>query len=223
VEYHHRNEGQNVGKKKTAMTGKKYRSRIVEFLPEFPTADLIEHPENWRLHPEQQKQMLAGLLDRYGKIDAIIAYRSEKYGGLVIIDGHQRHEMDEVYPVIVLDVTDTEAAESLMTYNPFAELSGSDTEAYRELLSSVEASELAACKELAMIAASVLGEQVTTGNKESVTLKKVEVKAPPQMVWIVCGIPTNEFGAVSAVVEQLQIIPNVIIEMTPSDWKPEGK
>ena len=200
-----------------------FRSRIKEFIPSFPTKDLKPHPNNWRLHPETQKDLLGGLLDRFGKIDAILAYDSDKFGGRVVIDGHQRQEMDAEYPVILLDVTDDEAAEILMTYNPLSELATQDTDAYRELLATVNAAELEASRELSAIAQAVLGEQVTPDESANVTLKRVEVKAPPQMIWVVVGIPINEFGSVNNIVEQLQMVPNVLVEMTPSDWKPSEK
>ncbi len=208
-------------KKKADTLANKYRSRIVEFLPAFPTADLIEHPENWRLHPEQQKQMLAGLLDRYGKIDAIIAYRSEKYGGLVIIDGHQRHGMDDVYPVLVIDVTDQEASEILLTYNPLAEMSETDKDSYRDLLATIDTQVIEDTKALAFLAEAVLGESVRSDEaSDDALLKKVDVRSPPKMAWTVVGIPITEFGSVSMILEQLKIIDNVIIETTSSDWKP---
>jgi len=200
-----------------------FRSRIKEFIPDFPTKDLKPHPNNWRLHPESQKDLLNGLLDRFGKIDAILAYRSEKLGGTVVIDGHKRQEMDATYPVILLDVTDEEASVILMTYNPLAELATQDTNAYRDLLATIDAVELEQSRELAAIAQAVLGEQVSQDTSADVTLKRVEVKAPPQMIWVVVGIPINEFGSVNNIVEQLQVIPNVLVEMTPSDWKPPGK
>lgn len=215
-----------MGKKKQQVVSGKasYRSRIKQFIPDCSTDDLKAHPNNWRLHPEAQKSLLTGMLGRIGKIDAIIAYESEKYGGLVIIDGHQRQDMDGTYPVIVLDVSDSEASEILMTYNPLAELATQDTEAYRNLLATVDAAELEASRELAMLAQSVLGEEVVaSGSSDDTTLKRVDVKAPPQMIWVVVGVPVNDFGSVNAIVEQLQIVPNVIVEMTPSDWKPPGK
>jgi hypothetical protein len=208
-------------KKKADPLANKYRSRIVEFLPAFPTADLIEHPDNWRLHPEQQKQMLAGLLDRYGKIDAIIAYRSEKYGGLVIIDGHQRHGMDAMYPVLVIDVTDQEASEILMTYNPLAEMSTTDKESYRQLMSSIDDNALRESKSLAKLAEYVMGESVIVSETtEDAVLKRVDVKSPPRYVWAVIGVPVADFGSVNSIIEQLGIIEGVIIETTASDWKP---
>lgn len=215
-----------MGKKKRKAAGDdlvSFRSRIKEFIPSFPTKDLKPHPNNWRLHPEAQKDLLGGLLDRFGKIDAILAYDSDKFGGRVVIDGHQRQEMDAEYPVILLDVTDDEAAEILMTYNPLSELATQDTDAYRELLATVNAAELEASRELSAIAQAVLGEQVTPDESSNVTLKRVEVKPPPQMIWVVVGIPINEFGSVNNIVEQLQMVPNVLVEMTPSDWKPSEK
>lgn len=199
----------------------KYRSRIKEFIPSFPTAQLIEHPENWRLHPEQQKQMLAGLLDRYGKIDAIIAYQSEKYGGLVIIDGHQRHDMDAEYPVIVLDVTDSEASEILMTYNPIAEMSVTDKESYRQLMAALDESALKESEALAALAGYVLDESISvSSDPKDTVIKKVEVKPPAKYVWAVVGIPVADFGSVNGILEQLHIVDGVIIETTASDWKP---
>jgi len=209
-----------MGKKKTA-SDQSYRSRIREFLPDCPTALLKAHPNNWRLHPEQQKDLLRGMLSSIGKIDAILAYQSEKHGGLIIIDGHQRQELDQTYPVIVLDVNDDEATKILMTYNPIADLATQDHELYRDLLASLDADDLKQSRELAMIAQSVLGEQVSSDKPEDVVLKRVDVKAPPERIWVVVGVPLNEYGAVNSIVEQLQLVPNVIVEMTPSDWTPK--
>lgn len=199
----------------------KYRSRVVEFIPDFPTVDLIEHPDNWRLHPEQQKKMLEGLLQRHGKIDAIIAYRSEKYGGLVIIDGHQRHGMDETYPVLVIDVTDAEAAEILLTYNPLGEMSTTDTDSYRELLAAIDANAIEETIAIGLLAEQVLGESIIVSQEQDdATLKRVDVRAPARMAWTVIGIPIVDFGSVNAILEQLNIIDGVIIETTSSDWMP---
>jgi hypothetical protein len=209
-----------MGKKKQH-ADQSYRSRIKEFKPECPTALLKPHPQNWRLHPEQQKDLLRGMLGSIGKIDAILAYESEKHGGLIIIDGHQRQELDATYPVIVLDVNDDEATKILMTYNPIADLATQDHEAYRGLLATIEAEDLRQSKELAMIAQSVLGEQVTSAKAEDVVLKRIDVKAPPERIWVVVGVPVNEFGVINSIVEQLQSVPNVIVEMTPSDWMPK--
>lgn len=161
------------------------------------------------------------MLGSIGKIDAILAYESEKHGGLIIIDGHQRQELDATYPVIVLDVNDDEATKILMTYNPIADLATQDHEAYRELLATIEAEDLRQSKELAIIAQSVLGEQVASDKAEDVVLKRIDVKAPPERIWVVVGVPVNEYGIVNTIVEQLQVVPNVIVEMTPSDWMPK--
>jgi ParB-like chromosome segregation protein Spo0J len=161
------------------------------------------------------------MLGSIGKIDAILAYESEKHGGLIIIDGHQRQELADTYPVIVLDVSDEEATKILMTYNPIADLATQDHEAYRELLATIEAEDLRQSKELAIIAQSVLGEQVTSDKAEDVVLKRIDVKAPPERIWVVVGVPVNEFGVINSIVEQLQVVPNVIVEMTPSDWMPK--
>lgn len=161
------------------------------------------------------------MLGSIGKIDAILAYESEKHGGLIIIDGHQRQELDATYPVIVLDVNDDEATKILMTYNPIADLATEDKEIYRNLMASLEADALKESRELAILAQSVLGEQVVADTTDEVVLKRVEVKAPSERIWMVVGVPVNEFGIVNTIVEQLQAVPDVIVEMTPSDWKPK--
>jgi hypothetical protein len=40
---------------------------IKEFIVEFPAQNLKPHPNNWRLHPEVQKDLLSGLLDPFEK------------------------------------------------------------------------------------------------------------------------------------------------------------
>lgn len=88
----------------------KYKNRVVETLV-IRAGDLLKNDGNWRIHPIFQRQALGGLLESVGKIDALKAYRSSRYGGLTLVDGHLRQEFDpdEEWTVLLLDITDDEA------------------------------------------------------------------------------------------------------------------
>ena len=102
-------------------------------------ADLVPHPRNWRTHPEPQRQALRGVLAEIGYADALLA-RELADGRLQLIDGHLRAEAtpDALVPVLVLDVTDAEAVQLLLTLDPLAGLAGTDTAMLDELLGSVQ-------------------------------------------------------------------------------------
>ena len=69
-----------------------YRNRIKAL--EYVDADnLTAHPGNWREHPAAQAEALKGVLAEVGIAGALLAYRSERQGGaLVVIDGHLRKD-----------------------------------------------------------------------------------------------------------------------------------
>jgi len=115
-----------------------YRNRIVGL--EYVSArDIESHPGNWRDHPKPQVEALRGILAEIGIADAILAYRSERAGGkLVTIDGHLRKDAaPQTWPVLVLDVTDTEADYILATHDPLAAMAQADAAALDALLASV--------------------------------------------------------------------------------------
>ena len=86
------------------------RDRIVE-LRRVPAGELRPHPKNWRTHPKAQQEALRGILAEIGYADALIAWQLPD-GALQLIDGHLRAETtpDQEVPVLVLDVTEEEAA-----------------------------------------------------------------------------------------------------------------
>jgi len=100
--------------------------------------DLVPHPRNWRTHPEAQRQALCGVLAEIGYADALLA-RELPDGRLQLIDGHLRAEStpDTLVPVLVLDVTDSEAEQLLLTLDPLAGLATTDTVVLDELLAQV--------------------------------------------------------------------------------------
>jgi hypothetical protein len=102
-------------------------------------ADLVPHPRNWRTHPERQQQALRGVLAEIGYADALLA-RELPDGRLQLIDGHLRAEAtpNALIPVLVLDVTEAEAEQLLLTLDPLAGLAGTDTAMLDELLASVQ-------------------------------------------------------------------------------------
>src|SRR5438876_9386199 len=95
------------------------RDRLVE-LRRVPASKLLPDPKNWRRHPSAQAVALRALLAEVGWADACLARQTEQ--GLVLIDGHLRREVasDALVPVLVLDVTESEAQTLLAALDPLA-------------------------------------------------------------------------------------------------------
>lgn len=129
------------------------RNRI-KALEYIHTRDLVAHPGNWREHPKAQADALLGVLKEVGIAGALLAYRSERQGGaLVVIDGHLRKDAaPQKWPVLILDVDDSEADYLLATHDPLAAMATADAGALDALLSSVNSGEAAVQAMLADLA-----------------------------------------------------------------------
>jgi hypothetical protein len=114
------------------------RDRIKE-LRRVPAGELRANPRNWRTHPAAQREALRGVLAEIGFATAPVARELED-GTLELIDGHLRAETapDALLPVLVLDVTEEEAAKLLLTLDPLAALAGTDQAQLMELLATTE-------------------------------------------------------------------------------------
>ena len=122
------------------MTNYRNRIRALEYVN---SSDLTPHPGNWREHPAAQAEALKGVLNEVGIAGALLAYRSERQGGaLVVIDGHLRKDAaPQQWPVLILDVEDAEADYLLATHDPLAAMATADAGALDALLSSVQSGE----------------------------------------------------------------------------------
>ena len=109
------------------------RDRVKE-LRRVPASELRKNPRNWRTHPPAQEAALRGILAEIGFADAMIARETED--GLELIDGHLRRDVmgDQEVPVLVLDVTEEEADQLLLTLDPLAMMAHADQDQLLELL-----------------------------------------------------------------------------------------
>ena len=121
-----------------AATTQGFRNRIVG-LETIPAGDLLEHPKNWRVHPEKQRSALLAALDTIGIADAVLAYKSERNDGkLTLIDGHLRRDLMDTIPVLVTDLTDDEADVLLASHDVLTTMAQRDEEILGELLDGIE-------------------------------------------------------------------------------------
>jgi len=132
------------------------RDRIVE-LRRVPARDLIANKKNWRKHPKAQQAALRGILTEIGYAGALLARETPE--GLELIDGHLRRDTtpDQAVPVLVLDVTEAEAAVLLASYDPLSAMATADPAALEALLREVSVSDEALRAMLAGLAEDVMG------------------------------------------------------------------
>jgi DNA modification methylase len=114
------------------------RNRIKE-LRRVRAAELRPHPKNWRKHPEAQQNALRGILAEVGYVDALMV-RELPDGHLQIVDGHLRAETtpDAEVPVLVVDLTDSEADKVLATFDPLSAMAEPDEAQLEALLTGIE-------------------------------------------------------------------------------------
>jgi hypothetical protein len=102
--------------------------------------DLVPHEWNYRLHPDGQKDALRALYQEVGFARSLLAYELPD-GRLKLIDGHLRREIDpdmEV-EVEVLDVTEAEARELLLSIDPLVGLGQMQEQLYERLRQTTRA------------------------------------------------------------------------------------
>ncbi len=122
-----------------------FRDRIVE-VRKCKASELTDHENNWRMHPEAQREGLTGLLGEVGKVDTLKAYYSERAGGrLVLLDGHLRKaiEPDEEWNVTILDINDAEADKLLLLFDPITAMAEMNAQKVLELTDRVNTDDLA--------------------------------------------------------------------------------
>jgi len=173
--------------------------------------DLVTNPQNWRIHPQHQRDALKGLLAEVGYADALIA-RELDDGRLMLIDGHLRAETtpDMEVPVLVLDVTDKEAQIILATLDPLAELAEKNDGALIQLVEGICSNNDAVTGLLNSIAGA---EEQGEGN----ALTFFSPEKIPTMAWVLIGIPVLRFGEIAADIERLSKIEGVVSETTIND------
>jgi len=114
------------------------RDRVKQFV-RVPASKVRPSPLNWRTHPKEQADALRGVLSSIGFAGAVLA-RELPDGSLEAIDGHLRLETmgaAEV-PVLVTDLTESEAKTLLATYDPLGTMAGTNAAKLDELLRDVQ-------------------------------------------------------------------------------------
>lgn len=107
-------------------------------------ADLVDHPENWRVHGDEQRHALKAVLNKVGIADAVVAFERKTGRGkrvrreLVLIDGHLRkEELEGEVPVLVLDVNEEEAQILLASHDAIGKMADIDEPILSKLLERI--------------------------------------------------------------------------------------
>ena len=130
------NEG-DLGKK-IAKLNKPLVNRIIGHGEE-QVDQLLANPLNFRLHPDNQQQALAGAIDDIGFIRSVTV--NQRTGR--VVDGHLRVTLAarsgvEKLPVEYVDLDESEEAQALLSLDPIAAMAASDKAKLDELMRAVQ-------------------------------------------------------------------------------------
>ena len=123
--------------KKIAKLNKPLVNRIIGHGEE-QVDQLLANPLNFRLHPDNQQQALAGAIDDIGFIRSVTV--NQRTGR--VVDGHLRVTLAarsgvESLPVEYVDLSEAEEAQALLSLDPIAAMAGTDKDKLDELLAGV--------------------------------------------------------------------------------------
>lgn len=109
----------------------------------------LANPENWRIHPRAQQEVLTGLLEQVGFVQSVIVNKRthESWGeqrfGETLVDGHLRVELalsrgeETDVPVAYVDLTQDEERAVLASIDPISAMATTDRDKLDALVSAM--------------------------------------------------------------------------------------
>lgn len=134
---------------------------------------LLANPLNFRLHPDNQQQALAGAIDDIGFIRSVTV--NQRTGR--VVDGHLRVTLAarsgvDKLPVEYVDLDEAEEAQALLSLDPIAAMAASDKAKLDELMRAVQSDD-----ERVQAMISEIAEREGMAYAEGETLPDVEHKS----------------------------------------------
>jgi len=128
------------------------RNRVKEYRL-VRAGDILPNPRNWRTHPQAQKDAYRAIAESIGFAGALLT-RELDDGRLMLIDGHMRQSEnpDELLPVLITDLSESESDTVLATFDPISAMAQADAAALDSLLRTVNSDSAAVQAMLAQLA-----------------------------------------------------------------------
>jgi hypothetical protein len=109
---------------------------------EQPASQFVANPDNWRTHPQHQRDAMRGALNEVGWVQRVIVNRRTGY----LVDGHERvwqalqHD-DAAVPYVEVDLSPEEESYVLATLDPIGAMAQADAAKLDDLLREVQSGE----------------------------------------------------------------------------------
>jgi ParB/Sulfiredoxin domain len=185
-----------------------------------PLEELKPHPRNPNQHPIEQIQLLANIIKQTGWRNPIVV--SERSG--FITKGHARYSAARLLQAKVAPTdyqkyaNEDEELADMLADNRIAELAERDDRVLRDLLASFPADKL----ELTGYTPADLREMYPPNMDDAAAelearLETLDLKPPPNMVWMLIGIPFDQWGKVRGNVEALEKVAGITCKTTRND------
>ncbi len=116
----------------------RWENKIVRYADEDPS-QLLANPANFRVHPLNQQQALAGALTEVGWIAPVIVNETTQH----VIDGHARIALaisrnEPSVPVAYVQLTEAAERLALASFDPIGALAGQDDDMLTALLADIQ-------------------------------------------------------------------------------------
>ena len=169
---------------------------------EQPASQFITNPDNWRTHPQHQRDAMRGALNEVGWVQRVIVNRRTGY----LVDGHERvwqalQNGDAAVPYVEVDLSEAEEAYVLATLDPIGAMAKADDAKLRALLQEVDTQEDA----INALLSGLLDED--DGKRDDRTLEEIDLDMlPDKPVWVLCAVPTALLPDVQPLLQQIELL-----------------
>jgi hypothetical protein len=155
-----------------------------------PASQFLAHPQNWRVHPQGQREAMRGILNEIGWVQRVIVNATTGY----LLDGHERvwqalQNGDEDVPYLEVELSEQEERYMLATLDPVAAMAQTDEAALRDLLQGVQTSEVGVAELLGELLPEEEGNGrgVETSATDEVLLEQaVQLRPAREYVVVMC-------------------------------------